>query len=266
MLLAYTFATVFWKVLAPEQAAQSSAIKNTAKAQQFAADPDYSGQVAAAHLFGKVELVKQKAEKPVDAPETRLNLKLRGIYAASDEEAGLALIASGSGAEKLYKVGDSLPGNSELASVYPDRVMLRRAGKYETLRLPESENRSGASISVSANKSRSSSNNNKLGLNSEVAKLRKEALKNPAMLAKFVNAVPARKNGQFIGFRIIAKQKHPAFDELDLRSGDIITQVNGIDIDSPQKGFQILQQLRNATSVNVSISRGGQTINVSHSL
>ena len=106
----------------------------------------------------------------------------------------------------------------------------------------------------------------KFGADSQVSNMRKEILKNPAKLAELVNAVPAMENGQFIGFRIITKKSHPVFNDLNLRSGDIITQVNGIDIDSPQKGLQVLQQLSTAQQVQVTLQRNGETVHLDHSL
>lgn len=267
LLLAFTSSRLIWQFLAPPQdSALVTAAPSAALSVGTAPQTDHAARVASAGLFGKAQTAKTEEVKPVDAPETRLNLKLSGIYASEDEEEGFALISSGSGREKLYRVGDKLPGNSELSSVFPDRVILKRSGKYETLRMPETKNTGGSISRGSRNANARPSAPRKLGANSAVAKLRQEVLKNPAKLGQFVNAVPARENGQFIGFRIVAKRKHPAFDELDIKSGDIVTRVNGIDIDSPQKGFQVLQKLRNATQVSVTIKRNGQLIQVSHSL
>ena len=277
LLIAWTVSRIVWQVLAPPQAfdlapASSAPPASPPVRQNFAA------QIVASHLFGRQQIAKKVEPKPVDAPETQLNLQLRGVYAREDENLGVALISNGSGREKLYKVGDPLPGNSELAAVYPDRVMLKRAGRFETLRLPESKLTGGGFTPYRGRSSSRSSGRGGLGMqrprkvsrafaaNSEIGKLRAEVLKNPARLAQFVNAVPARENGQFVGFKIVAKQSHPAFRELDIRSGDVVTQVNGITLDSPQKGFQVLQSLRNAKHVSVTLTRGGQIVQLDHTL
>ncbi len=270
-LLAYAVAQLIWLIVtptleSPARAAHISPSTNTQTEKQ----PDYAAEIAGRHLFGKAE-TQQADNKPIEAPETQLNLTLRGLYATGKETEGYALIASGSGEEKLYAIDDKLPGNTKLNAVYPDRVILERRGQYETLRLLETES-TGSKFTVPVRSSPEPATmgkrllTTKFGPNSEVSRMRKEILRNPAKLAELVNAVPATENGQFIGFRIITKKSHPVFNELNLHSGDIITQVNGVDIDSPEKGLQVLQQLSTAQHVQVTLQRNGETVHLDHSL
>lgn len=272
LLLASTAGTLFWLVVAPQPseltlprlAPQPSDGKGS-----ILTSPDFSTRIAKLGLFGDVDRKAVVSATPVEAPETRQNLKLRGIYAGEDEHQGYALIASGSAAEKLYAVGDRLPGRSRLSAVFPDRAILERSGKFETLRLIDSKRTGGSTIrsgrGPESNRA-SQETRRHFSPESQVSKLRAQILKNPARLAQLVNAVPARENGRFIGFRIITKQSHPVFDDLNIRSGDIVTRVNGIDIDSPQKGFQVLQQLSKSKQVSVTLNRGGQTVELNLSL
>jgi general secretion pathway protein C len=102
-------------------------------------------QIAAANLFGLRQSTGTTA--PVDAPETALNLKLKGILAFGSETASRALIADGSGKEKPYAVGDDVPGGAILKAIHADRVILERSGRFETLRLER--NKSGGSAAAS---------------------------------------------------------------------------------------------------------------------
>lgn len=100
------------------------------------AAPESMDAVVAMHLFGTAEVTTQTlAAAAIDAPETRLNLKLRGILAADEPSLSRAIISSGSD-DKVYAVGASLPGGATVEAVLADRVLLRRAGRLETLRLP----------------------------------------------------------------------------------------------------------------------------------
>ncbi|HHJ20199.1 MAG TPA: type II secretion system protein GspC [Gammaproteobacteria bacterium] len=270
LLLASTAARLLWLVVAPRPTELVlPTVVNHSGGNDAASSvgPDFSTRIAAIHVFGKVNKQVVETAKPVDAPETRQNLKLKGIYAGEDEHHGYALIASGSAAEKLYGVGDQLPGRSKLSAVYPDHAILERSGKYETLRLIDSKRTGGRTIRQGRSSRNTLQKTRKhFGPESQVSKLRAQILKNPARLAQLVNAVPARENGRFVGFRIITKQSHPVFDDLNIHSGDIITRVNGIDLDSPQKGFQVLQQLSKSKQVSVTLNRGGQIIELNHSL
>ena len=88
------------------------------------------------HLLGDVQ--KQApvvVETPINAPDTRLKLVLHGVFASEVYGKARAIIADPKGKEEQYAVGDMLPGNAELSEVYPDRVILKRNGRFETLRL-----------------------------------------------------------------------------------------------------------------------------------
>ena len=267
LLIAWSSAQLVWLLLTPpaelprqEAAAQTTTKRNVPNRQET----DIAERVVAAHLFG-LATEKKKVAAVVEAPETRLNLKLHGVYATDDENRGYALIASGSGREKLYATGQSVPGNAVLKAVFPDRVILDRKGRYETLRMINTKV-SGGSTYIPRSNSGSNANVRKLGRNSRVVKLREEILRNPRKLAELVNAQPAYENGVFAGYRITTRRSDPVFEELNLRSGDIITEVNGIQIDSPQKGLQILQQLARANQASVVIKRGGEYIQLDLSL
>ncbi len=262
--LAAAVARLTWDWLTPPAALPPppAAPARTATAPPApAADPAL--RIAQRHLFGKAA-AQPAASAPIDAPETRLNFTLRGVYATDDENEGYALIASSGGREKLYRVGDKLPGNIRLSAVYPDRVILDRGGRFETLRLLST--RATGSVLRPPDPPRPSGGSRRLGPNSATARLRQEVLRNPAKLGQYVNAEPVRRNGRFVGFRIVTRRSHPALRELDLRSGDIITEVNGIRLDRPEKGFQVLQQLARARSVSVTLERGGRVIHVNRSL
>ena len=80
--------------------------------------------------------VPNRYNTAIDAPETQLNLQLRGTIAAGDETMAHAIIADGNGKDKVYFINDAVPGGAVLHEVYTDRVILNRAGILETLRLP----------------------------------------------------------------------------------------------------------------------------------
>lgn len=68
---------------------------------------------------------------------TRLNLNLKGTFAASISETGSAIIASSKG-ERIYIVGDTVEG-AIIQDIQPDYVVLEYQGNKEILRLPEGE-------------------------------------------------------------------------------------------------------------------------------
>ena len=79
-------------------------------------------------------------------PETNLRLSLRGVLAADGDFPGSALIEDDKGKTEAYLVGNELPGNAKLRTVFPNRVIIERAGKLENLYFPELDDRSGVSL------------------------------------------------------------------------------------------------------------------------
>lgn len=87
------------------------------------------------HLFGRFETVATAApEQPVEAPETRLNMKLQAVLAQGNNGSGFAIISRGGGQASAFSVGDDIFNQATLSAVYPDRVILDRNGQLETLR------------------------------------------------------------------------------------------------------------------------------------
>lgn len=87
------------------------------------------------HLFGRFEAVATaEPEQPVEAPETRLNMKLQAVLARGNDGNGFAIISRGGGQASAFSIGDDIFNQATLSAVYSDRVILDRNGQLETLR------------------------------------------------------------------------------------------------------------------------------------
>ncbi len=129
------------------------------------------------HFFG---VASDKQEIQVDdLPETKLELTLRGAFAATEKEASGAIIEDDKKIAQKYEVGDELPGNVTLSAVYSDRVVLSRNGNYETLYFPSLGSDKGLDTKSfnnnwSSGGSRSGDND---GLETQAAKERRDAIR-----------------------------------------------------------------------------------------
>ena len=203
-------------------------------------------------------------KKVLDAPETRLKLTLRGVFASEDSSGGRAIVGDPQGKEENYAVGDPLPGGAKLSEIYPDRIILERNGRFETLRLPKERTQTSANAdqrnALPAGADRAS------GKAAAFQKYRKEIKRNPASFMNYVNASPHREDGKFVGFKLQPGRQPEAFNELGLQSGDVVTAINGVQIDSPSSGMKAMRALGNGDSVNVTLLRAGQETSLSLSL
>ena len=86
------------------------------------------------HIFGTVPVVKPKPEKPrvVEAPISKLNLKLTGLFAATDPSQGHAMVEIKRGQTGVVKVGAGIgKTGAKLNAVFPDHILIQHRGKLE---------------------------------------------------------------------------------------------------------------------------------------
>lgn len=141
----------FWR------AENQQAVQNTQLAVKQAAQKPGIPAVPLASLafFGTAQSPgTAEPEDTEDLPETNLRIFLRGVLAADGDFPGSAVIEDDKSKTDVFLIGDELPGNARLHSVYPDRVILDRAGKLENLYFPESDDRSGITFSADADNTR----------------------------------------------------------------------------------------------------------------
>ena len=95
-------------------------------------------KVSSLELFGRLE-VADTLPQAIDAPETKLNLELQGIFIAQDAKLSTAIVAQKNKTGELFAIGDKLPGNATLAAVFEDHVLIRRGTRMEKLLFSDSK-------------------------------------------------------------------------------------------------------------------------------
>lgn len=202
----------------------------------------------AIYLFGTT-LQGTADQAPPDAPDTSLNLTLRGIFAASRREEAHAIIASGADNEKHYAIGDAVTAGVRIHDILTDRVLLERNGRYETLRLPRERLASTQPNAHTATTSLDAAGKN------ELRNLRDALLKNPRELMNLGEIQTVVQNGQLRGYRIQPRRHQKLFAEAGLGSEDVITHLNGIPVTDPRQFAALAAQLGNATTLQLSVIR-----------
>lgn len=212
-------------------------------------------RIVNAHLFGRLDATAPAlVEEQEDAPDTQLSLELRGTITASVAQDALAIIAERGGAERVYSVGDAVPGGASLHAVQFDRVLLRRGGRLEALRLPRSEDMpAGGRAAPRASAPRPALQP------ARVASVQDVIQQSAASLTEIIRPQPVFKDGRQQGYRVYPGRQRAQFAQLGLRPGDLITQINGMALDDPARGMEIFRGLADATSVTVTVDRDGET-------
>jgi general secretion pathway protein C len=222
--------------------------------------PDYAA-IADWHLFGEVNAAKP-ARTVVRAPETRLDLKLAGIFYAQPSGRALAIIAEGDGGERVYKVGEALAADVRLTEIQPDRVVLSRKGRLETLSLPRASGQLPAPASGAGDSGQAPMSRPTKAINAaRVAKqLRNGASGRSPDLQELAVASPYMQDGQFRGLRLQQGTNPALLGQLGLRSGDVLVAVNGSRLDSPAQAVSALSGMFSADRVEALVLRNGHEV------
>lgn len=245
----------------------------TARIAKSAVDID---AIVAWHLFGEVGAQPKGANAAAveeQAQETTLNLQLQGVVAASDPTQSMATILA-EGKSQSLKVGEQLPGNGKvvLNKVMNDRAIIDNNGHYETLWLYDQEQtarqpRSSRPLSAAAQlPAINLDHRNNPQATAAAASYRQQLYKNPASLADVVQVAPAQENGKLKGYRVNPGRDARQFQQFGFKPGDVVTNINGVALDDPQRALELYNVIRTAQEATFVVHRGDQDVTLSVSL
>jgi general secretion pathway protein C len=195
-------------------------------------------RIVAARLFGDAPAAAAGIS-PASLPPTPLPLVLAGVFAREDPSAGRAIIGESAAGARLHAVGSTLTGGARLVEVYPDRVILERAGQREALSLP----RSSLPPSPAAPSDPSST----------------AVADDPG---RFIRWQAMLRDGQVAGVRVYPGEQQALFTRTGLRPGDLIVAVNDSPLTDQATAAQFLRMLAGAPSSVVTVERDGRTENL----
>lgn len=268
VLLAWTLADLAWR-LVPAPALPRNAALPAGGPPAAGAESGGSGinELIALHLFGVPDAPAAETAAVVDAPETRLNLVLRGVLAAGNAALSRAIIASGS-EEHIYAVGAALPGGATIHSILAEKVVLRRAGQLETLSLPrESGEDMGISYTAAEPPRDTASLTERFASPparepdispAGLERLRRGMRQNPGQLLDIIRPQPVSENGRQVGYRVYPGPESEQFRSLGLQAGDLVTAVNGQPLSDPAQSLALFQDLESSDSITLTVQRNGR--------
>jgi general secretion pathway protein C len=226
------------------------------------------------HLFGEVGAQPRNASAAAveeQAKETTLNLQLLGLVSASEPSQSLAIIMA-DGTQQHLKVGEQLPGGGKvvLNKVLLDRVIIDNNGRYETLWLydpAQTARQPGAGKPLGAAlPPQNVDHRNNAQVTNAAQNYRQQLYKNPSSLADVVQVSPANENGKLKGYRINPGRDPKQFQQFGFKAGDIVTSINGVTLDDPQRAMELYNVIRTAQEAAFTVRRGDQDVTLTVSL
>jgi general secretion pathway protein C len=252
---------------------------------QVAAKPaSYYASIHKRDIFNSAK--PEVAPPPEAAPQiTALKLKLWGVALHEGEDSYCIIQdeSNRSREQSLYRVNEEVEGTgARVKAVEWDRVILTRNGKDEILELKPAEG-----DTRTASLGRGSGDNSPLRGRSRGGAMQRQipdehiqatgeneylidrsevdnALENMSQLFTQIRAVPHFEGGESTGFRLFAIRSGSLFDKIGLKNGDIIQKINGNPMNDPSKAMQLLDELRNESSLSVEVIRNRQPQTLSY--
>lgn len=197
-----------------------------------------------ANLFGQAPAA---AAAGGDAPLTSMQLVLTGVVAADDEKLGLAMIGAAANSVELKKVGDPLPGGARLHAVHVDRVLLDRAGSIEALPLPE----------LTAVTFTPAPPLPAAGAAVAMQRVEQAIRGNPSIIGQVMHRTPVFVDGRLRGMRVTAGPNAAAFARLGLRNNDLVTAINGVELNDEARSRDVFDSLSGAGEARITVERNG---------
>ncbi len=255
-LAAYVAAQLTWRFIPSSEASlappQFVATTNVGNKNRAGVDVD---RLVSHHLFGKADKsALRKVTDPV-VRATRLPLTLRGVIASDRPDTARAIISAPNAGELSYAIGSTLPGNAKLEEIHTHHIILSRNGQLETLLLPN--DKEGVDFSVAPMLSPAAEN---AGIDEVLIatpdQFRDALLDEPESLAGLVNTIPKMNaQGRLIGFQLQPGNDAGFLQRFGLQSGDVLTSVNGIQLNSPVRALEVIRELGEAGQVTVEVLR-----------
>ena len=268
-------------------------------------DPEVSSidHVTALNLFGDASRSQLNPTATVteSLEETRLNLELVGVFAAStdDPEDSAALISEKRGTAKLFRINERVPGNATLVEVFADGVVLERSGKRELLRFPTTKNNftpqgepGRTIIDPALSRSRTALQGSRItDASSNTTRTELAAAEKPATAGRnaqqSVRQVIASYQGRLEndaegtlaelgikpistdvagGYRLGSLASHPALKQTGLQPGDILLSVNNRAIGNVAEDRLEFENVLAQGSARLEIKRGSRNFFITVSL
>ena len=77
---------------------------------------------------------------------------------------------------------------------------------------------------------------------------------------------PRSRNGKANGFKLYAIRPGSVYSQIGLANGDTIHAINGFDLSSPDKALEVYTKVKEATSLQVSVTRRGKEMTLNYTI
>jgi general secretion pathway protein C len=184
-------------------------------------------------------------------------LKLLGVV-IGDREGVSAIIEELSSKRQLFfRLHDQIPDVGEISEIRREGIVVRQGDQQELLELAAGQSEKPPSSPVAAGAPVAPQPGSPIRTVLDRREVEQAMGDLPKMMSQ-ARAVPYMVNGAMNGFRLDYIAPASFYEKIGLKYGDVLQQVNGVDIRDPGTMITLFQQLRNEKMVKLDVLRNNQ--------
>ena len=229
---------------------------------RFVAPPEVGARASAAPADVDLDLVARLFGAHHAAVASGATLRLKGVVAPTPGTTAAAIFAGPAGKDIAVLPGGEAASGVKLAEVYPDHVIVTRAGVPERIDLETPKAAKSAPAAAGAATRGFHLDVARTGQNdfSFARRDLDQALRDPNQL-NYLGQIGMPPGG---GVRLDAAPPGSLAARLGLQAGDVIRKVNGQAIGSSGDLARLYQQFATLSTIQAEVERGGQLVRLSY--
>ena len=231
-----------------------------------------SFKTSSLELFGSINTARSVSRK-IDTPETKLNLEIQGIFIAKDPTLSKAIVAEKNKLGQLFSIGETLPGNATLDSIFDNHILIRRNNKVEKLLFSDQKfqfigSKTSQDFPTQLKKEATSkgpkfskpigavvNNSEEKSRNGRVINQYKEKLRKDLEGTLRQSGITPLAVGESGGYKI-GPDATSFVTQTGLQSGDVILSVNGNPVGKTENDTKIMAQIVSSSRARIEVQRG----------
>jgi len=184
-------------------------------------------------------------------------LKLLGVVIGDHEGVSAIVEELSSKRQLFFRLHDQIPDVGEISEIRRDGMVVRLGDQQEFLELATSQVEKPPSAPVTAGPAVVPVPGNPVRTVLDRRDVEQAMGDLPKLLSQ-ARAVPYLVNGAMNGFRLDFIAPSSFYEKIGLKYGDVLQQINGVDIRDPGTMLTLFQQLRNEKTVKLDVLRNNQ--------
>lgn len=200
------------------------------------------------------------ATQPVETHERIKDIKLKGTFNSGNES--FIVLEDQLGSTFLYK-GEKYVGY-KLLEIYDERAVLEKGGVNYELIMEDEENKGGGSDATAP--TAEGATEASTFVPGQPTKLTRDELnsyiEDPNKIWKNIRIQELRRNGELDGFRVNYVKKNSFFENAGLKSGDVITAIDGKELRSLADVMEYYTNVDSLEALSLRVKRGDQEVDL----